>query len=147
MGPFAKLCAFRETGEQIGALTAALLPGGRVHIESYKALARSPDGALLKLSPGMFLFIASIALGSDRGCKEVYGLAINDEPRQHARLVAYLKRFGGEAVRRVNEDSILDRLVYGGRGMIIRGSIPEMLGRAEGMIKRTTPIVAPLLRE
>jgi hypothetical protein len=149
-GPFLNLRATRTNGKAAGVLTAALLPGRRVHIESYKARARTPDGALLHLSPGMFLFIAAIAFGSERGYDEVYGLAIDDEPQQHARLVAYLKRFGGAAVRRVGGSKlrdIPDRLLYGGRGTIIRGDIPKMLNRAEGMISRTRKIVEPLLRQ
>jgi hypothetical protein len=141
-GPFAQLRAHRESGEPVGTLSAALLPGRRVHIESYKALSRTPDGALLRLSPGMLLFIAAIAYGGERGCDLVCGLAIDDDPRQHARLVAYLKRFGGAAVRRVGDSrlrDIPDRLLYGGRGTIVHGSIPEMLDRAAGMVERTRP--------
>lgn len=143
-GPFLKLEATGEDGRVAGFLTAALLPGHRLHVESYKARPRNADGALLRLSPGMLLFIAAIAIGFERGCDKVFGLAIDDGPQQHARLVAYLRRFGGEPIRRVGESKISDipdRLIYGGRGTIIRGDVKSMLERAEGMVKRTSVTV------
>lgn len=146
-GPFLKLQATTDHGQLAGYLTAAVLPGRRVHVESYKARARTADGALFRLSPGMFLFIAAIAIGYERGCEQVYGLAIDDGQQQHARLVAYLRRFGGEPLRRVGESKlkdIPDRLLYGGRGTVIRGDIASMLDRADGMISRTRMIVRPL---
>jgi hypothetical protein len=87
----------------------------------------------------MLLFIAAIAAGAERGCTDVYGLAIDDDPTQHRRLVRYLERFGGVRVRRVGDSlrDIPDRLLYGGRGTIVRGNIADMLARAEGMIERT----------
>lgn len=143
-GPFLKLDARSEDGSNAGFVTAVLLPGRRVHIESYKARPRTAGGALLRLSPGMLLFIAAIALGFERGCDKVYGLAIDDGPQQHARLVAYLRRFGGEPIRRVGESKISDipdRLLYGGRGTIICGDVKNMLDRAEGMMSRTSTSV------
>lgn len=149
VGPIVQLRANLSTGQPAGSISAAVLPGGRLHVESYKALSRARNGALLKLSPGMFLFIACIAYGYERGCKDVYGLAIDDNPEQHIRLVRYLCRFGGVAVRRVGESlaDVPDRLLYGGRGTVIRGNIQQMLERSEGMIERATPIVPPLLIE
>lgn len=149
VGPVVQLSATLPTGQAAGSISAAALPGGRLHVESYKALARARNGALLKLSPGMFLFMAAIAYGYERGCRDVYGLAIDDEPQQHIRLVRYLCRFGGSVVRQVGESfrDIPDRLLYGGRGTIIKGDIYQMLERSKGMIDRTTPIVPPLLRK
>lgn len=162
-GPFVSLNAtWSSTAEQAGWISGAILPGKRLHIESYKAApatrysaatanrpaedAEAPDaivqrkyGSLLRLSPGMLLFIAAIAIGAEKGCNAVYGLAIDDEKEQHRRLVRYLRRFGGEKVRRVGDSlrDVPDRLFYGGCGTIIRGDIGKMLSRATLMIERT----------
>lgn len=93
---------------------------------------------LQSVSPGMCVFIAALALAADRRAKDVYGLAIDDAPEQHRRLVKYLARFGGVKVRRVDDSvrSVPDRMVYGGYGTIIRGDITSMLARGTGMIER-----------
>jgi hypothetical protein len=135
------------TGANAGVISGVLLPGGRLHIESYKAARRDGKGGLLRLSPGMLLFIAAVAYGGQRGCTGVYGLAIDDAPDQHRRLVRYLKRFGGIEVRKVGETwkDIPDRLLYGGRGTIIRGDVESMRQRSSNMIRRTEVITQPLL--
>lgn len=140
-GPFIQFrAAWAGDGGHAGAISGAMLPGRRLHIESYRAAARVSNGPLLRLSPGMLLFIAAIAKAHQRGCSAVYGLAIDDDPQQHERLVRYLEHFGGEKVRFVGESirDIPDRLVYGGRGTIIRGDISAMLARGGHMIARTS---------
>lgn len=122
-----------------GAVTGAILPNNRLHIESYKAIPRDADGGLLHLSPGMMLFIAALAFANEKGVTNVYGLAIRDAPQQHRRLVRYLKKFGGVEVQKVTE-SIRDvpaRMFYGGVGTVIRGNVPEMLERGCNMFLRT----------
>jgi hypothetical protein len=158
-GPLVRFdAAWAASGAAAGAISGAALPGGRLHIESYRAVARGRrggggsggdddaegGGALLHLSPGMLLFAAAIAAGAQKGCRSVYGLAIDDAPEQHARLVRYLQRFGGVPVRRVGDAfrDIPDRVLYGGKGTIIRGDIPCMLARAAHMIQRTNPSIA-----
>ncbi len=135
-GPVCRLHLFR--GDELYAfITAVILPTGWLHIESYKAKAKE-DGGLLSVTPGMLVFMFALAFGANRGCKEVYGLAIRDESQQHARLKRYLKRFGGKEVRRITENvhCIPDRLLYGGLGMIIKGDINDMLTRAAAMLSR-----------
>lgn len=123
-----------------GSITGAVLPNSRLHIEAYKAVPRGQQGGLLGVSPGMILFIGALAFGKQKGAKHVYGLAINDAPDQHRRLVRYLKRFGGTEVQRVT-GSLADvpaRMFYGGIGTIIRGDIDQMLYRGDGMLERTS---------
>jgi hypothetical protein len=151
-GPLVRFdAAWAASGETAGAISGATLPGGRLHIESYRAVARrgrrgagndaAGGGALLHLSPGMLLFAAAIAAGAQKGCRAVYGLAIDDAPEQHARLVRYLQRFGGVPMRRVGDAfrDIPDRVLYGGKGTVICGDIPAMLAKAADMIQRTSP--------
>lgn len=148
-GPFIRFSASWASGDcAAGAITGVTLPGRRLHIESYRAAARVPKGPLLRLSPGMLLFIAAIARGQEQGCTSVYGLAIDDDPQQHRRLLRYLEHFGGEKIRRVGDSlrDIPDRLLYGGRGTVVRGDICTMLSRGSQMICRTTHITTPLFK-
>lgn len=129
----------------IGGINGAILPTNRLHIESYKAerSIREKKGSLLSLSPGMILFIGALAYGQQHGAKHVYGLAINDAPDQHKRLLRYLKKFGGMEVKRVT-DSLADvpaRMFYGGFGTIIKGDVDSMLQRGMGMLERSKAVV------
>lgn len=143
VGPLLNMSLYRAGGDgaYAGSISGAVLPNSRLHIEAYKAVPRERRGGLLDVSPGMILFIAALVFGEQKGARHVYGLAINDAPDQHRRLVRYLKRFGGSEVQKVT-DSLSDipaRMFYGGLGTIIRGDIEEMLMRGQGMLRRTTP--------
>lgn len=142
MGPVLTLDLYRE-GDLQAYISGAVLPKKRLHIEAYKALSRE-NGALLDVSPGMLVFIGALAFGAAHGCTEVYGLAINDEPKQHERLLRYLKRFGGIEVKKISMrlKDVPNRLLYGGVGMIVKGDIAAMLERSKGMLQRTAPNLA-----
>lgn len=142
VGPLLKICITkREVKEPLAMLSAALLPN-RLHVESYKAFQSTASPSLLALSPAMYVFIAALALAADSGSPAVYGLAIDDAPQQHRRLVAYLRRFGGHPVKRVDDSlaCVPARVLYGGFGTIIRGDVPQMLDRGLAMIKRQTSL-------
>lgn len=140
IGPLLKLDIYRDEDLYAGSISGAMLPSRRLHIESYKAARRDPQGGLLGVSPGMMLFIAALAYGYHRGARHVYGLAINDAPDQHRRLVKYLKRFGGVEVQRVTESlsDVPARMFYGGLGTVFKGDVEEMLLRGRGMLERTS---------
>lgn len=136
---------FGKDGNFAGEISGAVL-GSRLHVEAYRARAREGPGGLLAVSPGMFLFIAGLAFAKERGCESVYGLAIDDGDVQHRRLVRYLERFGGVAVRKV-ADGLGDvpvRMFYGGVGTVIKGDVENMLARGGGMLERTTPVLPVL---
>lgn len=135
-GPVCRLDIYREK-ELYAFITAVVLPTGLLHIESYKALPKE-GGGLLSVTAGMIVFIYALAFGVDRGCKEVYGLAIKDSVPQHAKLKRYLKRYGGKEVKRVTDGihSIPDKLLYGGVGTVIKGDIKKMLRRGTDMLAR-----------
>lgn len=136
-GPVLKLDLFQEQDILTAFITGCKLPNGRLHIESYKAMKKE-NGALLSVTPGMLVFMGALAFGYAQGCKEVYGLAIRDENRQHRRLRRYLKRFGGVEVKQVTSrvTDIPERLLYGGQGTIIKGNIECMLKRSQQMLRR-----------
>lgn len=138
-----------NTGTPAATLTGVILPGARFHVESFRSaipttttgLVENPSDnnkTLQSVTPGMCVFIAALALAAERRAKAVYGLAIDDAPEQHRRLVKYLARFGGSKVRRVDDSvkSVPDRMVYGGFGTIIRGDVESMLDRGRAMIER-----------
>ena len=138
-GPVLTMDVLRD-GKLTAYINGAVLPKERLHIEAYKAKSKE-GGTLLDVSPGMLIFMAALAFGASRGCKEVYGLAIKDDPKQHQRLLRYLKRFGGVEVKKVGMKlaDIPDRLLYGGVGMIVKGDLISMLRRSKGMLERTKP--------
>lgn len=135
--------AIQERDETLATISGALLPN-RLHIESYKSDHRpaiTEKQTLLTVTPAMILFIAALALAHERGIRGVYGLAIEDAPEQHQRLIKYLKRFGGTSVMRVTDElrCVPARMFYGGFGTVIRGDVEEMLQRGMAMLRRSTP--------
>lgn len=143
-GPVCKLDLF--LGDELYAfVTGIIMPTGWLHIESYKAKPKSTlktdilgDG-LLSVTPGMLVFMYALAFGVEKGSKEVYGLAIDDEDKQHARLKRYLKKYGGKEVRKITESihSIGDKLLYGGNGTIIKADIAQLMRRSRNMLDRS----------
>ncbi|KAI0566812.1 hypothetical protein FGB62_6g321 [Gracilaria domingensis] len=125
---------------QLANISGFLLPN-RLHIESYRTLQTQTRRGLLDVSPGMIVFIAALAMAKQNGVEWVYGLAIEDDPQQHRRLLRYLKRFGGQHVMKVRDDlsSVPARIFYGGFGTIIRGQVDQMLRRGLSIMQRTTP--------
>lgn len=78
---------------------------------------------------GLLLGYLCLLHGKECGCQYSEFLAIDDEDKQHKRLVRYYKHAGYDFVRYVGEDytSILDRLVWGGCGSLLRQDIEFLL--------------------
>lgn len=141
IGPLVRLSLHdSRTDDTLASLSGAILLNDRLHIESYRSLVPSKSTSLLMVTPPMLIFISALALASDRGVRQVYGLAIEDDPSQHRRLINYLARFGGQKVRRIDDSlaSLPARIFYGGFGTIIKGDIPRMLNRGMAMLRRQT---------
>ena len=73
--------------------------------------------------------------GLANNCRRVKFLAIDDEPRQHKRLVRYWRWLGLREVRYVGDGlgDVPDRLVWGGRGTVMEGDIRELLEKWDGV--------------
>ena len=67
--------------------------------------------------------------GLKSGCKTVRILAIDDEEEQHRKLVRYWKFKGFKEIKYVGDDvaDIPDRIVWGGRGMLMEATIQRLL--------------------
>ena len=67
------------------------------------------------------------------GCEDVEFLAIDDEPGQHRRLVRHWRMLGLKPVRYVGDGigDVPDRLVWGGRGLLMEGRVEELRERWE----------------
>ena len=127
----------------IGYCEGFLRPGSNIlHLDSMQVFKKSlvkcreenPDeftGGGTVFGVGLLLGCLCLAHGLENGCSKAEFLAIDDEERQHKRLVRYYKRLGLNVVRYVGDDikSIPDRLVWGGAGTLMSESIVTLLER------------------
>lgn len=125
----------------IGYCEGFLRPGNNIlHLDSMKVFKKSltrcreenPEefkGGGTVFGVGLLLGCLCLAHGLENGCSMAEFLAIDDEERQHKRLVRYYKRLGLNVIRYVGEDfkSIPDRLVWGGAGTLMSESIMTLL--------------------
>ena len=74
------------------------------------------------LGVGLLMGYLCMLHGQENGCKEAEFLAIDDEDRQHKRLVRYYKTAGFDFIKYVGDDfkDIPDRMVWGGCGTLLR---------------------------
>uniref|UniRef100_A0A7S3LDP4 N-acetyltransferase domain-containing protein n=1 Tax=Amphora coffeiformis TaxID=265554 RepID=A0A7S3LDP4_9STRA len=81
------------------------------------------------LGVGLLMGFLCMLHGQEKGCKEAEFLAIDDEDRQHKRLVRYYKTAGFDFIKYVGDDlkDIPDRMVWGGCGTLLRKDISYLL--------------------
>lgn len=93
------------------------------------------------LGVGLLLGYLCLLHGRDNGCKDAEFLAIDDEDRQHKRLVRYYKLSGFEFIKYVGEDfgSIPDRMVWGGCGTLLRKDIDSLLAYWTSLMLKRPP--------
>lgn len=82
---------------------------------------------------GDLVWAATMAWAMDATpCRQARLLAIRDEARQHQRLVRYFQRRGFRSERQV-EAALWDlplRMVWGGAGVLMSGSVDQVLERS-----------------
>jgi hypothetical protein len=128
---------FQRESNILASTAGYKVPGTRwMHMDSMKVYSvnvRKLPGAS---SGSLSVRLGCMALrwGKGQGCDKVRFLAIDDEPRQHRRLVRYWRWLGLEEKGYVGDGvgDIKDRLVWGGRGRIMEGDIEELLRKWEG---------------
>ena len=86
-------------------------------------------GGGTSLGVGLLMGYLCMLHGQEKGCKEAEFLAIDDEDRQHKRLVRYYKTAGFDFIKYVGDDfkDIPDRMVWGGCGTLLRKDISYLL--------------------
>ncbi|GMH89811.1 hypothetical protein TrVE_jg6280 [Triparma verrucosa] len=110
------------------------LPPNLLHMDTMtidrRLLKRlSLTGSVNSNNLGVMLGCVALRWGYERGCSRVEFLAIDDSEFQHKRLVRHWRRLGLKEVRYVGDDvkDVPDRLVWGGRGMLMEGGTVELL--------------------
>lgn len=147
-GPLLGMEAWVES-ERVGYASGYIVPGGkRFHIEALKTktVKKSRRGALLEPSSANLLVLSLLARAGEKGVRDVYALAIDDEDEQHRRLVRYVKRMGGQEVRKVGGKigDIKDRLIWGGQGMLLKATLEDVFAKWGPILRREGNLGAPL---
>jgi hypothetical protein len=92
----------------------------------------NPDefkGGGTNLGVGLLMGFLCMLHGKEAGCRDAEFLAIDDEDRQHKRLVKYYRAAGFDFIKYVGDSprDIPDRLVWGGCGTLLRKDIASLL--------------------
>lgn len=124
----------------IGYLGGFLRPGGRIlHMDKMEVFKKAvanvreeqPEysGGGSAFGVGLLLGCLALRHGFDNGCTIAEFLAIDDEEKQHKRLVRHYQRLGLKVIRYVGEDiiNIPDRLIWGGVGTLMNAEISSLL--------------------
>ncbi|KAI2499527.1 DNA-directed DNA polymerase [Fragilaria crotonensis] len=125
----------------LGYCEGFLRPGGSVlhldKMEVFKKMIKTASienpgefrGGGTLLGVGQLLGYLCLLHGKENGCKTGEFLAIDDEAKQHRKLVQYYKRSGFKIIKYVGDgfSDIPDRLVWGGRGTLMREEIDILL--------------------
>ena len=132
-----------NSSQVIGYVEGFVRPGGRIlHLDKMEVwkkavrLAReeNPEGYRdggNAFGVGFLLGYLCLLHGRDGGgrCKTAEFLAIDDGERQHERLVRYYRRSGFKVIKYVGDGpgDIPDRLIWGGRGTLMREEVGTLL--------------------
>jgi hypothetical protein len=125
----------------LGYCEGFLRPGGKVlHLDKMEVFKKTvkltakqnPDefrGGGTLLGVGQLMGYLCLLHGKSNGYTVGEFLAIDDEDKQHRKLVQYYKRSGFKIIKYVGDGAgdIPDRLVWGGRGTLMRESIDTLL--------------------
>mmetsp|Transcript_20255 Transcript_20255/g.46911 ORF Transcript_20255/g.46911 Transcript_20255/m.46911 type:complete len:155 (+) Transcript_20255:385-849(+) len=137
---FSRTCALQHTlFFPLSFVSSKKKAGDILHLDSMeiyqKMMVRARQGNPLLRTGGTFLGIGvligylCLLHGKSKGCKVAEFLAIDDSEKQHRRLVSYYRRGGFKVIKYVGDGAgdIPDRLVWGGRGTLMREDIDTLL--------------------
>mmetsp|Transcript_12463 Transcript_12463/g.18288 ORF Transcript_12463/g.18288 Transcript_12463/m.18288 type:complete len:227 (-) Transcript_12463:41-721(-) len=131
--------AKQNTSQVLGYCEGFLRPGGKVlHVDKMevfkKMMQQASNEKLFRgggtiYGPGLLLGYMCLLHGKMNGYATAEFLAIDDEENQHRKLVQYYKRSGFKIIKYVGDDygNIPDRLIWGGRGTLMRENIDTLL--------------------
>lgn len=125
----------------LGYVEGFLRPGGKIlHLDKMEVFRKmiikarqdnpeefSQGGTAFGV--GLLMGYICLLYGKDNGFTEGEFLAIDDEEKQHRKLVQYYKRSGFEIIRYVGDGvrDIPDRMLWGGCGTLMRQDIDVLL--------------------
>lgn len=96
-----------------------------------RARAENPDftGGGTSLGVGLLMGYLCLLHGQENGYTVAEFLAIDDEDKQHKRLVRYYRHAGFQVIKYVGDEiwDVPDRLVWGGCGTLLRANIEDLL--------------------
>lgn len=142
--------AKHNTSQILGYCEGFLRPGGSVlHLDKMEvfrkkilqARTENPEGFKSNSTVfGLGLLLGFICLlhGKENGCTVGEFLAIDDEEKQHRKLVQYYARSGFKIIKYVGDDfrDIPDRLVWGGCGTLMREEVDTLLQNWTVLLER-----------
>jgi hypothetical protein len=115
-------------------------PGQPLHVDKMEVFrkmvlkAKVENGEIFTgggtiFGPGLLLGFICLLHGKKNGYQQAEFLAIDDEEKQHKRLVNYYARSGFKIIKYVGDDfgDIPARMVWGGCGTLMRESIDTLL--------------------
>jgi hypothetical protein len=153
LGPGYRAIARAKHNESLvlGYVEGFLRPGGTIlHLDKMevfrkmvvKAKSENPTefsqgGTVFGI--GLLMGYICLLYGRDNGYTVGEFLAIDDEERQHRKLVEFYKRSGFEIVRYVGDGirDIPDRMLWGGCGTLMRQDIDILLQRWTLLLKNS----------
>ncbi|GMH69155.1 hypothetical protein TL16_g12856 [Triparma laevis f. inornata] len=114
------------------------LPTNILHMDTMlidRSLLKTISSEIDTRNLGVMLGCLGLRWGYDRGLNKVEFLAIDDDDFQHKRLVRHWRRLGLKEVRYVGDEvkDVPDRLVWGGRGMLMEGDTAGLLEKWKGV--------------
>ncbi|GAX23372.1 hypothetical protein FisN_15Lu103 [Fistulifera solaris] len=128
-----------NTTQVLGYVEGILRPSPLLHLDKMevfrpmvqRARAENPafTGGGVSLGVGLLMGYLCLLHGQENGCKKAEFLAIDDEEKQHKRLVRYYRHAGFQFIKYVGDDiwDVPDRLVWGGCGTLLGANIDELL--------------------
>jgi len=130
-----KICIFFSAGDLLH------LDKIEVFKKSVKqAKQENPDGFVssggTKLGIGLLLGYRCLLHGLESKCKNAEFLAIDDDDYLHKRLVRYYRSASFKVIKYVGDGigDIPDRLIWGGRGTLMRQEMNVLLNKWTNMI-------------
>jgi hypothetical protein len=144
--------AKHNTTQIMGYIEGFIRPGQSIlHLDKMEVFAKMIDKARKEnpsefkgggtiLGLGLLLGYLCLLHGTEQGCTIAEFLAIDDNEKQHQRLVKFYKISGFQYVKYVGDDwqSIPDRLVWGGCGTLLRNDIDTLLQFWTHLLEKST---------
>jgi hypothetical protein len=140
-----------NTTQILGYCEGFLRPGGEVlHVDKMEVFrkmvlrAKEENGKEFRgggtvFGVGLLLGFICLLYAKEKGYSVAEFLAIDDEEKQHRKLVNYYAKTGFKVIKYVGDSlqDIPDRMVWGGCGTLMRADIVELLENWSRLLSKT----------